>query len=40
MKLDKKARSGAIRLVLWSGIGQARVVDDVPDAAIVAVLHA
>ena len=38
MRLDKKARSGAIRLVLWSGIGRAQVADDVPEAAIRAVL--
>ena len=34
MRLDKKARSGAVRVVLWSGIGRTDVVDDVPDAAL------
>ena len=34
MKLDKKARSGAVRLVLWAGIGRAEVVDGVPDAVL------
>ncbi|KFL37007.1 3-dehydroquinate synthase [Arenimonas donghaensis] len=40
MRLDKKAVSGALRLVLWRGIGQAEVVDDVADEAILAVLDA
>lgn len=40
MRLDKKAVSGALRLVLWRGIGQAEVVDGVADEAILAVLDA
>ena len=40
MRLDKKAVSGALRLVLWQGIGQAEVVDGVADEAILAVLDA
>jgi len=38
MRLDKKAAGGRIRLVLWSGIGAAMVVDDVPDSEILAAL--
>jgi len=38
MRLDKKAVSGALRLILWRGLGQADVVRDVPDADIRAVL--
>ena len=40
MRLDKKAVSGALRLVLWRGIGQAEVVDGVADEAILSVLDA
>lgn len=40
MRLDKKAVSGALRLVLWRGIGQAEVVDGIADEAILAVLDA
>ncbi len=38
MRLDKKAVSGALRLILWRGLGQADVVRDVPEADIRAVL--
>lgn len=38
MRLDKKAVSGAVRLVLWTGLGQADVVDGVPDTDILPVL--
>ena len=38
MRLDKKAVSGAVRLILWSGLGQAEVVNDVADADILSVL--
>src|SRR3546814_9039482 len=31
MRLDKKAVSGGIRLVLWRGIGQAFIATDVPE---------
>ena len=40
MRLDKKAVSGAVRLVLWTGLGQADVVGGVPDADILPVLQA
>lgn len=40
MRLDKKAVSGTLRLILWSGLGRAEVVTDVPDADIRAVLDA
>jgi 3-dehydroquinate synthase len=38
MRLDKKAVSGELRLILWRGIGQADVVRDVPDSDILQVL--
>jgi len=38
MRLDKKAQSGRLRLVLWRGIGTAEIVDGVPDAEIRAAL--
>ena len=38
MRLDKKAVSGQLRLILWRGIGRAEVVADVPESAITAVL--
>jgi len=38
MKLDKKALSGALRLVLWRGLGRADVVPDVAETAILHVL--
>ena len=40
MRLDKKAVSGTLRLVLWSALGQAEVVTDVPEADIRALLDA
>jgi 3-dehydroquinate synthase len=40
MKLDKKAVSGMLRLILWRGIGRAEVMRDVPEAAILQVLSA
>ena len=40
MKLDKKAVSGRIRLILWAGLGQAEVVPDVPESEILPVLEA
>jgi 3-dehydroquinate synthase len=36
MRLDKKALSDRLRLILWRGIGQALIVDDVDAAAIAA----
>ncbi len=38
MRLDKKALSGRLRLVLWTGLGRAEVVDGVDDAAVLGVL--
>jgi 3-dehydroquinate synthase len=38
MRLDKKAVSGVPRLVLWRGIGQAEVVADVPESALLRAL--
>ncbi len=35
MRLDKKAQSGRLRLVLWRGAGRAELVDGVADADIV-----
>lgn len=39
MYLDKKNLSGALRLVLWRGIGAAEIVPDVADSAILARLR-
>ena len=38
MRLDKKAQSGGLRFVLWEGPGRARLVADVPEAAVLGVL--
>jgi 3-dehydroquinate synthase len=40
MRLDKKAQAGGLRFVLWTGIGRARVVADVPEAEVLALLRA
>ncbi len=40
MRLDKKALSGQLRLILWRGIGRAEVVSAVPDAKILETLKA
>ena len=40
MRLDKKNLSGKLRLILWRGIGHARVVSDVDEAAVLEVLQA
>jgi 3-dehydroquinate synthase len=40
MRLDKKASAGGLRFVLWDGPGAARVVADVPEDAVRAVLRA
>jgi 3-dehydroquinate synthase len=40
MRLDKKALSGLLRLILWRGIGRAEVVSAVPDAKILETLRA
>ncbi len=39
MRLDKKNIAGRLRLVLWRGIGQAEVVPDVDEAAVLDVLR-
>ena len=39
MRLDKKAQSGGLRFVLWDRAGAARLVADVPDAAVLRVLR-
>jgi 3-dehydroquinate synthase len=39
MRLDKKARASGLRFVLWDGLGRARLVPDVPEDAVRAVLH-
>jgi len=38
MRLDKKSVSGALRLVLWRGIGQAEVVPDLTDEQVLRAL--
>jgi len=38
MRLDKKAQSGKLRLILWRGIGAAEIVGGVADEAILAAL--
>lgn len=38
MRLDKKNLSGRLRLILWHGIGRARIVPDVDEGAILRVL--
>jgi 3-dehydroquinate synthase len=40
MRLDKKAVSGKLRLILWRGIGAAEIVGDIDDAEILRVLAA
>jgi 3-dehydroquinate synthase len=39
MRLDKKALAGGLRFVLWDGPGRARVVAEVPDREVMAVLQ-
>ena len=34
MRLDKKAQASGLRFILWEGAGLARIVDDVPEAAL------
>jgi 3-dehydroquinate synthase len=38
MRLDKKNRAGALRLILWRGIGRAEITPDVADDEVLAVL--
>jgi 3-dehydroquinate synthase len=40
MRLDKKAQAGGLRFVLWERAGAAKVVADVPAAAVLQVLRA
>jgi len=40
MRLDKKAAASGLRFVLWDGPGAARVVGDVPEDAVLAMLRA
>jgi 3-dehydroquinate synthase len=40
MRLDKKAQAGGLRFVLWDRPGAARVVADVPETAVLALLEA
>ena len=39
MRMDKKAAASGLRFVLWNGMGAARVVADVADTAVLAVLR-
>ena len=39
MRLDKKAVSGQLRLILWRGLGQADIVDGVSDADVLSTLE-
>ena len=38
MRLDKKAQVGGLRFIVWDGAGRARVLSDVPEADVRAVL--
>ena len=38
MRLDKKAQASGLRFVLWDGLGRARVVADVAESAVLAIL--
>ena len=40
MRLDKKSLSGALRLILWRGIGHAEIVRDIPESNVLSVLTA
>lgn len=39
MRLDKKAASGRLRLILWHGLGRADIVPDVAEAEVLATLR-
>jgi 3-dehydroquinate synthase len=39
MRLDKKAAASGLRFVLWEGPGRARVLGDVPEAAVLQALQ-
>jgi 3-dehydroquinate synthase len=38
MQLDKKNRAGALRLILWRGIGRAEIAENIDATALRAVL--
>jgi 3-dehydroquinate synthase len=38
MQLDKKNRAGALRLILWRGIGRAEIMENVDATAVRTVL--
>ncbi len=40
MRLDKKAQASGLRFILWNGPGAARIVADVEEGAVLAVLRA
>jgi 3-dehydroquinate synthase len=40
MRLDKKATSGRLRLILWRGAGRAEIVPDVAERDVLASLGA
>jgi 3-dehydroquinate synthase len=39
MRLDKKAQASGLRFILWNGPGAAKVVADVDEGAVLAVLR-
>ena len=39
MRLDKKAQASGLRFIAWDGAGRARVLADVPEAAVMAALR-
>ncbi|HKZ11871.1 MAG TPA: 3-dehydroquinate synthase [Rhodanobacteraceae bacterium] len=39
MRLDKKNRAGALRLILWRGIGRAEIAEGADEAAVTSVLE-
>jgi len=39
MRLDKKNRAGALRLILWRGIGRAEIVEGVDEPAVMEILE-
>ena len=39
MRLDKKVQASGLRFILWDGPGAARIVADVDEAAVLAVLR-
>ena len=39
MRLDKKARAGGLRFIVWEGAGRARMLDNVPEDAVLSALR-